>query len=301
MHVLIPFAAPAAEEGRMALRELSLPNLSALLSGTPLRDDGDAFTFSPPHERALAAVLGLSAADGSVPWAAYLAAGDSVDAGTGAWGLMTPAHWHVGADQVTLLDPEELQLDAGSSRALLESLRELLAADGYEFAYGAPLRWYVTSSSLAGVRTASLDRVIGRNVDDWLAPRIETRAQRRLQNEVQMALHEHPVNVAREARGLAPVNSVWLSGCGVAQQAGAPDGLQVDGSLRRSALAADWSSWQRAWRDLDAGPLAELQPGSLLTLCGERASATWTVQAPSLWRRLSGRAAGGVHALLESL
>ena len=34
-------------------------------------------------------------------------------------------------------------------------------------------------------------------------------------NEVQMLLHEHPANEAREADGEVDVNSVWLSGGGV--------------------------------------------------------------------------------------
>ena len=33
-------------------------------------------------------------------------------------------------------------------------------------------------------------------------------------NEIQMVLHEHPVNEAREGRGEPPVNSVWLWGAG---------------------------------------------------------------------------------------
>ena len=33
-------------------------------------------------------------------------------------------------------------------------------------------------------------------------------------NELQMLLHEHPVNQAREARGELPVNSLWLWGGG---------------------------------------------------------------------------------------
>jgi hypothetical protein len=35
-----------------------------------------------------------------------------------------------------------------------------------------------------------------------------------LANEIQMALHEHPVNEARERRGAPPVNAVWLWGGG---------------------------------------------------------------------------------------
>jgi hypothetical protein len=40
---------------------------------------------------------------------------------------------------------------------------------------------------------------------------------RSLVNELQMLLHEHPVNEGRAARGLPPVNSVWLWGIGAAR------------------------------------------------------------------------------------
>jgi len=32
-------------------------------------------------------------------------------------------------------------------------------------------------------------------------------------NQVQMLLHEHPVNQMREVVEQVPVNSIWLSGC----------------------------------------------------------------------------------------
>jgi hypothetical protein len=37
---------------------------------------------------------------------------------------------------------------------------------------------------------------------------------RRWLNEIQMLLHEHPVNVAREERGEPPLNGIWLWGGG---------------------------------------------------------------------------------------
>jgi hypothetical protein len=66
-----------------------------------------------------------------------------------------------------------------------------------------------------GLPTASLDRVIGRNIDRWLPDTAPARLLRRLQNEVQMVLHTHALNDEREAaRPMPTVNSVWLSGCG---------------------------------------------------------------------------------------
>lgn len=41
---------------------------------------------------------------------------------------------------------------------------------------------------------------------------------RRLVSEIEMALHDHPVNVERQSRGQRPVNSLWLWGGGFAPE-----------------------------------------------------------------------------------
>lgn len=287
MPLLIPFAAPLSEAGRAALATLALPRLQRLLGlcTEVLRDEGDEWSWSPPHERALARALGWAGPAGRLPWAAQAAAADAVAAAEGlgagdiAWGLVTPAHWHLGTDQVSLLDPSQLMLAEDDSRALFEAVAPLFTGDGWLAAWGAPLRWYVAHESLAELACASPDRVIGRNVDAWLGSDPAARQVRRLQAEAQMLLHTHPVNAARESRGLLAVNSFWLSGCGVAQPVtGTPP--VVDERLRPPALHDDWAAWTRAWQTLDEGPLAELlaraQRGEpvALTLAGERSAVT---------------------------
>lgn len=281
MHLLIPFAAPLSDAGRAALKTLELPRLRALLGrlATRVADEGEAESFTPPHERALARALGLAGADGCLPWAAWQAQADGIATGDLAWGLLTPAHWHLGTEQVSLLDPAALALDGAASRALFDAVKELFTSEGVALAWGAPLRWYAAHESLAELRTASPDRVIGRNVDRWLAGAPAARLFRRLQNEVQMLLHAHPLNEARAVKGLLPVNSFWLSGCGRAQPAtgAAP---QVDERLRGPALAEDWAAWCKAWDVVDAS----LPDGvTRLTLCGERAALDCT--AATGWRR----------------
>ena len=282
MHLLIPFAAPLSESGRAAVRGVQLPRLAALLGLLQLqnRDDGDESSLSPPHERALAREFGFTGADGALPWAAHAAAADGMAVGTQAWGQLTPVHWHLGADHVSLADPAGLMLDAPSSRAFFDAVSDLFTSEGYGLAFGSASRWYAAHESLAALSTASLDRVIGRNVQSWLGKDPAARRMRRLQSEVQMRLHTHALNDQRQAQGLLPVNSFWLSGCGVAQPAQASD-VQVDERLRTPALADDWVAWCKAWQTLDGGPLAELlsavQAGqsASLTLCGERSAATW--------------------------
>ena len=288
MHLLIPFAAPLSAAGQAAAASLQLPQLQRLLAlwTEVQRDDGDEWSLSPPHERALAAALGWRGGSGRLPWAARAAQTDGISTGNLAWGLMTPAHWHLGTDQVSLIDPAALMLDAATSRTLFDAVRELFTSQGFAMHWAAPQRWYLAHESLAELATASLDRVIGRNVDAWLG---ESTSLRRLQSEVQMLFYTHPANQAREQQGLLPVNSFWLSGCGVAQHTSAP-GPRVDDRLRGPALADDWAAWVKAWQTLDEGPLAELlqQPDSpaRLTLCGERGAAHFEPRERGALKRL---------------
>lgn len=321
MHLLIPFAGASSEPARQALAALELPNLARWLSrmSAPPVDDhaGDDDSFTPPHEHALARHLGWRGDDGHLPLAAWLARQDGVagppdqaDANHGI-GLMTPTHWAVGTDQITLLDPDLLQLGEAESRELLAAVQPLFSSEGWTLQWGAATRWYAWHASLAGLRTASLDRVIGRNVDRWMPPDQHARLLRRLQSEVQMLLYQHPVNEAREARGALAVNSFWLSGCGVPP--GPPPAnqgeLQVATQLRTPALAGDWAAWRSAWREIDAQPLrtlldhAERQAAAVLTLCGERRARRYEAAPASWWRTLRAplRRGPSIPTALEAL
>jgi hypothetical protein len=296
MHVIVPFAAPLSDAGREAARSLQLPHLQRLLARwqAAAADEGDEFSLSTPHERALARAWGWPLADGALPLAAQLAAADglAVDAQAGqAWALMTPVHQHVGTEQVSLLDPAVLRLDEPASRELLDIVRPWFESEGFAVHWGAPLRWYLVHESLADITAASLDRVVGRNIDAWLPGQRQARLLRRLQNEVQMLLHTHPVNAGREAAGLPAVNAFWLSGCGRARSLPPPPWPALDERLRGPALNEDWPAWQAAWAALDAGPIAQLlqqaAPGAQLTLAGERRAQTFSAATPGLLQRLA--------------
>ncbi|HEX7384841.1 MAG TPA: hypothetical protein VF291_11045 [Burkholderiaceae bacterium] len=312
MHLIIPFASVLSEAGRHAMRGLALPHLDELLArlAPVARDAGDEYGLSPPHERALAGALGLEGGDGLLPWGAHGAAARGIATEDLAWGLVTPAHCRVGTSEISLVDPAALALDEAESRALFEAVHPLFEAAGFVLLYGAPLEWYAAHESLAELASASLDRVVGRRLDPWLAPLERARGVRRLQNEVQMLLHGQPANEAREARGALAVNSFWLSGCGVHQPARDVPGLRVDDALRASALGEDWHAWRAAWRSLDAGPLAEALAAArrgdpvALTLCGERHAQRHESRPLGLVARLAQRlrpAAGDARAVLESL
>jgi hypothetical protein len=296
MHLVLPFASALSRDAGQAMSGLLLPQLEQLLArlAPAHRDEGDELSLTPPHERALARAWGWSpVGDGLLPLAAHRARGDGLEVAGAAdgWGLLTPAHWHVGTEQVSLGNPAALGLGEANARLLFDVVAPLFADDGWTLQWGAPTRWYARHPSLAEMPSASLDRVVGRNVDLWLGNQPAARQVRRLQAEVQMLLHSHPLNEAREAEGLLPVNSFWLSGTGATQAPPVAEAVHVDERLRAPALADDWAAWAEAWAALDAGPVAELlrraDAGETvrLTLCGERHAQTFAPAPRPWWRR----------------
>lgn len=312
MHLLIPFAGAAGEAARATLARLELPHLARCLAALPSvqRTEGPADSLTPPHEAVLTARPEGPAPDGGAPLAAWLARQDGLDGQPGELpiGLLTPTHWSVGAQQVHLQDPDDLQLDEVESRALFAAMAPLFEEAGWTLHWGAPTRWYGRHASLADLRTASLDRVIGRAIDAWMPADEAARALRRLQSEVQMLWFRHPVNAAREARGQPPVNSFWLSGCGHWPPRDAGPAPQPVTGLRRAALAGDWPAWGEAWCRLDSqvlpGLLQRLREAApaALTLCGEQAAQRFATPARPAWQRwLAGGPRGGWRRVLESL
>lgn len=299
-HLLIPYAASASEGCQQALQ--ALPHLDRLLARlgalpAPLganAAEGEETSFSPPHERVLASLLGLPAADGRIPWAAWHRHQQGATASDGhAWAFVTPCQWQVSTDHVTLRDPEALGLDEAASRALLAIVSPWFAEDGITLHYDQPTRWLASGDVFAQLSTASLERVLLRDVRAWMPHSTEPAAARtlhRLHSEMQMLLYTHAFNDARSERGLPVVNSFWVHGAGTLPAGVAADAARalpaMPNGLRDAALHEDWRAWAAAWAALDAGPVADLlrqaERGAAvqLTLCGDRNALAFGSSAP---------------------
>lgn len=293
--LLLPFAACSAEAWLPTMKALpadSTRNLKQLLKGMKSvhTDMADAHTLSPPHERALGQALGLATTDtpdGLIPWAARDAA-QHLKAGAGkAWAWVTPCHWAMGREHATLTDPAALGLTEAESRALLAAMQPYFDGDGITMHYVpalGPSRWLAEGELFRTLPTASLDRVLGRNVDPWLPKQNKddtnatARKMKLLQNEMQMLLYTHALNDERAERRQLPVNSFWLSGSGALPAGYEPPSQAptVPRSLAQAVFADDWQAYAQVWAALDAGEIAQLlarqRAGEAvrLTLCGER-------------------------------
>jgi hypothetical protein len=136
------------------------------------------------------------------------------------WLRADPVHLQLQRDHFSLSYPVPLALTAMEAESLLETLNRHFQQDGLNFFFGRTSsshmgRWYLRLNEAPNIRTSLAMEVVGRDVTKFL-PQGEHAAQwHHILNEMQMLLHEHPVNQAREANGELPVNSLWLSGGGV--------------------------------------------------------------------------------------
>jgi hypothetical protein len=285
-HLLVPFASASAPECRALLPQLRLPHLEALLADLSLAavDEGDDHSPSMPHERALATALGIvqangaAFADGHIPWAAALSQDPTTPQ---AW--FTPCHFQVGMDQVSLLPADQIGLTDADARPLFEALAPFCQEDGITLRYDSATRWHASGEPLRDLACASLDRVSGRALNDWVqAPSFGSPLIKRLQSEAQMLFYTHPANDAREAARQHIINGFWVSGAGVSPQAAnAARAPRMPETLRHAALQADWRAWLAAWTELDATSIRTLHEAAqrgepvALTLCGERCGRHW--------------------------
>ena len=242
---------------------MNTPALAALLS----RTSGQALTVAEdgarvlPHEAWLARALGLKpepgASSDSAPLSAAVMRGHGLAPADGHWFIVQPIHVQMARTHLTLADPRRLRLDDADSRTLFELARPYFEESGKQLVYGDADTWFMRADDWAGLQTASPDTVTSMNLSDWIPEGPNAIAFRKLQNEIQMLWHEHPVNEARQARGLTPVNSFW-----------AWAGASAPAAATRATLAtADTPAWLSA---LASTSLREATLAQLLAHAGDK-------------------------------
>ena len=137
------------------------------------------------------------------------------------WAVMDLVHIHATRDHLVLIDPSIVNMLPEEVIALQSSVQEVL--DHYLDCPIIPIppigaSWLIGTEAFTSLKTSSVELAKGRNIDIWMPQDTDqkgiARKWRQMQNEIQMIWHDHPVNVARLARGELPINSVWLHGVG---------------------------------------------------------------------------------------
>jgi hypothetical protein len=243
-------------------------------------------SLSMPHEVAYARALGLPSDEGRIPWAAFES---GTTAQPCAW--FHPCHLDVGMTDMVMQPVELLRLSDADSRELHAVVAPLMEQDGITLRFFSPHRWLAIGDAFVDLECASLARVQGRSINEWLPDAGEFPQQTklaRLQAEVQMLLYTHPINDARAARRLPVVNSFWIDGAGALEAMPTPSGTlklesRLQDALGNPALyASAWGALLSEWEQLAAQALAQGDELSI-TLCGEKNAITRVVQKPD-WK-----------------
>ena len=205
-HLLVPELFWPTAAGAEPYRGLALPALETLLArGARTRAAGASL------ERWLAAAHGLSA---ELPLAPYSLRGDGMEPGDHWWLHADPVHLKVHGDRLVLADASRLALTAEEAHRYVATLNAHFAGEGMTFVAPHPQRWYGRVAAEPRLGTPPTAEVAGRSVASFLPAGGDGARWRKAVNEMQMLLHEHPCNGAREAGGHLPVNSIWLWGPG---------------------------------------------------------------------------------------
>lgn len=305
LHLLVPglrgpLPAAAAVPGAQA--PTTIERWLARADTSPVAADPDALLFDlygldrPPH-----------GADLPTAPLCYLA--DTGERPAGVVYHADPVHLRPDQDRLLLFDAPATNLDAAQSGALIATLNDHLAADGWRLSAPVPGRWYLHLDAPLALRTRPLGHVLGRNVDHFLPVGDDARTVRARLTELQMLLHDHPVNLELEAAGKPAVSGIWLHGGGMLPSA-APRGYALKGeptpllrglqelaegpvagrlhwleSARRAVWDADPLAWWQAVAQAEAVLRDSLVARTML-YPGDGCTYRWHGFAPwRLWRR----------------
>lgn len=148
------------------------------------------------------------------PTASLAALGADLGPGRDYWLHADPVYVHLLRDRIILTDETFADLGSDDAQAIVTTLNRHFA--GQEMAFLAVGKhWYLRLQSSPDIGTSPREAALNADIQQHLPTGPDARRWHQCLNEIQMLLHDHPVNQAREHRGALPINSLWLSGGGV--------------------------------------------------------------------------------------
>lgn len=184
---------------------------------TALLDIATLTNKKQPLERLIFEAFGLSNLP-ELPIAAVAASADGIAVGHRFWLRADPVHLDLQRDAFTLSGEFPLSVDQTHAKTLIDMFNQHFNSDGIFFHLGISGAWYIHLEAhiidSEDLQTSLPLTAIGKDMNQLMPTGSIGRQLIRLQNEVQMLLHEHEVNAEREAQGLNSINSVWVNGGG---------------------------------------------------------------------------------------
>lgn len=187
-----------------------LPGLLSLLTQARVQP-----TDGRCYEELLLSLFGIAIdADADLPIAAIARQGEGAPMADGYWLRADPVHLYADQARLLLFAPETLAIHGDEAQQLGAAINQWYAAAGWQLETPHPQRWYLRLPDEPDIRTHTLADAVGNDINTFLPYGKAQAHWHAVLNEIQMLLHAHPVNTAREAQGLPGINSVWFWGGG---------------------------------------------------------------------------------------
>lgn len=194
----------------VADRALRLPSLEQVFAkGRSRRIDSETTN----HLRF--ALFGIEST-GDLPVAALTHVSDrkKTQRGNYYWLRTDPVTMWADMAQVIMTSYGFADLDPFERNEIENCIRSVLLEEGIDFHSDHPERWCIALSEPLDFDFTPLNEALGMDVADALPRHPRARFWRRILNEVQVALHNCPVNMRRRQSGRQEINSVWFWGGG---------------------------------------------------------------------------------------
>ncbi len=187
-----------------ALESLALPALSTILGrGRPEHGPGQSWLQS----------LARQWAAESLDWGALRLTGeaDFKDMSPPRVLCADPVSLNFSSDALILRGPREIALDEQEAKEIVTSLNAEFSEAG-QWLLASPTRFYLLPRTDLDACFHPLDDVLGRPVSYFQPEGTGAREASRLNNDLQVWLHNHAVNQQRRDKGLLTANALWLWG-----------------------------------------------------------------------------------------
>jgi hypothetical protein len=169
----------------------------------------------PLHAAVLDAVQLRDGAE-KFPSAAVIRTALSGQPASGFWLRAQPIHFAAGLDRLTTVPLRgAARMTVAERAALSHTLVDHLQSTGIQLHEGAEGEWLLCSEEPLQVQTVTPEFAAANPHAEILPRGRDAGGLRRLMTEMQMLLHEHPVNTQRQARGLPALNAIWVHGEGI--------------------------------------------------------------------------------------
>ena len=169
---------------------------------------------------------------GAMPASIAGAAVTGVPADQPLW-LATPVHFVAGLDTLRIHPAGLLHASAAEQQELATNFLQVFAGSGWSLHATGRREMLVSGGAPVVLRSHDPGLWLGADPAEGLPAGVGARPLRRFGAELEMWLHEHPVNLVRSRSGQLNFNALWLWG------GGAPLAARPPASTRTVAWAAD--------------------------------------------------------------